>query len=260
MKVLASYSIKGGVGKTTAAANLSWLSAAEGRRTLLWDLDPQGGATFLFRVQPKVKGGAKALVRGGRDFADAIKASDFHNLDILPADFSYRHLDLHLDAQKQPTRRLDLLIDRLAEHYDLVVMDCAPSVSLISENIVRAADLILAPVLPSPLSLRTLDQLAHFAADTPGRTPPILAFLSMVDRRRRLHRELAEHVPRRPGRAGPNVDPGGRARRADGRPTRPGHAMGATQHRGPGLHRAVAGSCRPSEIVRDRRLENSFCF
>ncbi|HEX3829145.1 MAG TPA: ParA family protein [Sporichthyaceae bacterium] len=195
MKVLASYSIKGGVGKTTAAANLSWLAASEGRRTLLWDLDPQGGATFLFRVQPKVKGGAKALVRGGRDFADAIKASDFHNLDILPADFSYRHLDLHLDAQKQPTRRLGLLIDRLAEHYDLVVMDCAPSVSLISENIVRAADLILAPVLPSPLSLRTLDQLADFAADTPGRTPPILAFLSMVDRRRKLHRELAEHVP-----------------------------------------------------------------
>jgi cellulose biosynthesis protein BcsQ len=146
-------------------------------------------------VQPKVKGGAKALVRGGRDFADAIKASDFHNLDVLPADFSYRHLDLHLDGQKRPTRRLRLLIDRLAADYDLVVMDCAPSVSLISENIVRAADLILAPVLPSPLSLRTLDQLAHFAADTPGRTPPILAFLSMVDRRRKLHRELAEHVP-----------------------------------------------------------------
>jgi cellulose biosynthesis protein BcsQ len=195
MKVLASYSIKGGVGKTTAAANLSWLAAAEGRRTLLWDLDPQGGATFLFRVQPKVKGGAKALVRGGRDFSDAIRASDFHNLDILPADFSYRHLDLHLDEQKRPTQRLGVLIDRLTEDYDLVVMDCAPSASLISENIIRAADLLLAPVLPAPLSLRTLDQLAGFAADTPGRTPPILAFLSMVDRRRRMHREFAEHVP-----------------------------------------------------------------
>jgi cellulose biosynthesis protein BcsQ len=195
MKVLASYSIKGGVGKTTAATNLAWLAAAEGRRVLLWDLDPQGGATFLFRVAPKVKGGGQALVSGKRDLLDAIKASDFDNLDILPADFSYRHLDLWLDAQRRPTKRLGLLLETMEDDYDLVVMDCAPSVSLISENIVRAADLLLAPVLPSPLSLRTLDQLADFAADTKGRTPPILAFLSMVDRRRKMHRDMTEASP-----------------------------------------------------------------
>src|SRR3954469_22271140 len=79
MKVLASYSIKGGVGKTTAATNLAWLAASEGRRVLLWDLDPQGGSTFLFRVAPKVKGGGEALVSGKRDLMDAIKASDFEN-------------------------------------------------------------------------------------------------------------------------------------------------------------------------------------
>jgi len=195
MKVLASYSIKGGVGKTTAATNLAWLAAHEGRRVLLWDLDPQGGATFLFRVAPKVKGGGEALVSGKRDLMDAIKASDFDNLDILPADFSYRHLDLWLDAQRRPTKRLGLLLETMADDYDLVVMDCAPSVSLISENIVRAADLLLAPVLPAPLSIRTLDQLADFAADTKGRTPPILAFLSMVDRRRKMHRDMAEASP-----------------------------------------------------------------
>jgi chromosome partitioning protein len=195
MKVLASYSIKGGVGKTTAATNLAWLAAHEGRRVLLWDLDPQGGATFLFRVAPKVKGGGQALVSGKRDLMDAIKASDFANLDILPADFSYRHLDLWLDAQRRPTKRLGLLLETMEDDYDLVVMDCAPSVSLISENIVRAADLLLAPVLPAPLSIRTLDQLADFAADTKGRTPPILAFLSMVDRRRKMHRDMAETSP-----------------------------------------------------------------
>jgi len=195
MNVLASYSIKGGVGKTTAAANLAWLAAAEGRRVLLWDLDPQGGATFLFRVRPKVKGGARALVRRSLTPAEAVKASDFDNLDLLPADFSYRHLDLWLDHQKKPTRQLGLLLEGLGAEYDLVIMDCAPSVSLISENVVRAADLLLAPVLPSPLSLRTLDQLADFAAGTKGRTPPILAFLSMVDRRRRLHRELTSRPP-----------------------------------------------------------------
>lgn len=195
MRILASYSIKGGVGKTTAAANLAWLAAQDFRRVLLWDLDPQGGATYLFRVRPKVKGGGKALVRGRRELIDAVKASDFDNLDVLPADFSYRRLDLWLDAQKKPTRRLSQLLDGMRQEYDLVLMDCAPSVSLVSENIVRAADLLLAPVLPSPLSLRTLDQLDSFAANTKGKTPPVLAFLSMVDRRRRLHRELLDSFP-----------------------------------------------------------------
>jgi cellulose biosynthesis protein BcsQ len=195
MKVLASYSIKGGVGKTTAATNLAWLAANEGRRVLLWDLDPQGGSTFLFRIAPKVKGGGEALVSGKRDLLDAIKASDFDNLDLLPADISYRHLDLWLDSQRRPTKRLGTLLETMEDEYDLVVMDCAPSVSLISENIVRAADLLLAPVQPSPLAMRTLDQLATFADDTKGRTPPILAFLSMVDLRRKLHRDLIAATP-----------------------------------------------------------------
>ena len=64
MRIIASYSIKGGVGKTTAAANVAWLAAESGHRVLLWDLDPQGGATYLFRIRPKVKGGGEALVSG----------------------------------------------------------------------------------------------------------------------------------------------------------------------------------------------------
>jgi len=196
VKVLASYSIKGGVGKTTAAVNLAWLAAAEGRRVLLWDLDPQGGATYLFRVKPKVKGGGKALVRGRRELADAAKASDFDNLDLVPSDFSYRHLDLLLDGQKRPTRRLERLLGEVSDEYDVVVLDCPPSVSLVSENVVRAADLLLVPLQPAPLSVRTLDQLASFVSGVKGRSPGVLAFFSMVDRRRKLHRELVAELPR----------------------------------------------------------------
>ena len=86
MKVIASYNLKGGVGKTTAAVNLAYLSARQGRRTLLWDLDPQGAATYLFRVKPRVKGGSPKLVRGSRPMLEAIKATDFAQLDLLPAD------------------------------------------------------------------------------------------------------------------------------------------------------------------------------
>jgi cellulose biosynthesis protein BcsQ len=90
MRIYATYNIKGGVGKTTTAVNLAYLAAESGLRTVLWDLDPQGAASFMFRVKPKVKGGGRALISGKRPLDDAIKGTDFDNLDLIPADFTYR--------------------------------------------------------------------------------------------------------------------------------------------------------------------------
>ena len=98
MRIYATYNIKGGVGKTTTAVNLAFLAAESGLRTVLWDLDPQGAASFMFRVKPKVKGGGKALIKGKRPLDDAIKGTDFDNLDLIPADFTYRNMDLLLEA------------------------------------------------------------------------------------------------------------------------------------------------------------------
>ncbi|HEY3737681.1 MAG TPA: AAA family ATPase [Jatrophihabitans sp.] len=195
MRTVALYNIKGGVGKTSTAVNLAYHSAQQGRRTLLWDLDAQGAATYILRVRPRVKGGGKALVRARRPLEDAIKGSDYERLDLLPADFTYRHLDLLLDAEKKPTRRLRTLLEPLAEDYDDIVLDCPPSMSLLSENILRAADLVLVPLIPTTLSLRTMDQLREFVGDQPGRRPHVTGFFSMVDRRRKLHREVAAMLP-----------------------------------------------------------------
>jgi chromosome partitioning protein len=191
MRVLACYTIKGGVGKTSTAVNLAHLAARDGMRTLLWDLDPQGGATFLFRVKPRVKGGGSALVGGRRPIDDAVKGTDFERLDLLPADFSYRNLDLDLDAAKHSDDRLRRLLAPLHTEYDLVVLDCPPGATLLSENIVHASDVLLVPLVPALLSLRTLDQLADFVAGMPGHRPQVMAFLSMVDRRKKAHRELS---------------------------------------------------------------------
>src|ERR1700722_19090862 len=99
MRIYAVYNIKGGVGKTTTAVNLAYLAAQSGLRTVLWDLDPQAAASFMFRVKPKVQGGGgKALIGGKRPLDDAIKGTDFDNLDLIPADFTYRNMDLLLDA------------------------------------------------------------------------------------------------------------------------------------------------------------------
>jgi chromosome partitioning protein len=183
------------VGKTSAAVNLAALSAAEGRRTLIWDLDPQGAATFLFRVQPKVKGGGRKLVRGRRDPLSVVKGTDIEGLDLLPADFRYRHMDLALDRAKQPQAGVARVLEPLRDEYDVVILDCPPSISLVSENVFAAADLLLVPLIPSTLSVRTFDQLRTFLADNAQPTPGMVAFLSMVDRRRRLHRELVSSLP-----------------------------------------------------------------
>jgi chromosome partitioning protein len=205
MRIYAVYNIKGGVGKTTTAVNLAYLAAESGLRTVLWDLDPQAAASFMFRVKPKVKGGGKALIGGKRPLDDAIKGTDFDNLDLIPADFTYRNMDLLLDAAGgggasgdapggKPARKLSKLLAPLSDEYDAVFLDCPPSVSLVSENVLHAADVILVPLIPTTLSVRTLEQLADFVAEFNGRKPALLAFFSMVDRRKKLHREITEKL------------------------------------------------------------------
>lgn len=195
MKIVGVYNIKGGVGKTASAVNLAYLAASSGLRTLLWDLDPQAAATFYFRIKPRVKGGAKGLLRGARGLDAAIKGTDFKGLDLLPAEFSLRNLDLLLEGQKGPTKRLMRLLRPQVETYDLVLLDCPPSISLVSENVFRAVDLLLVPMIPTTLSARTLEQLVAFlSGDAHYRGLRIAPFFSMVDRRKRMHREHLERL------------------------------------------------------------------
>ena len=189
-QVLATYNIKGGVGKTSAAVNLAVLAARDGARTLLWDLDPQGASTFLFRIKPRVKGGGRKLVRGKSDPGGLLKGTDYERLDLLPADFSYRHMDLALDSTKRPTRRVARVIEPLAEDYDYVFLDCPPSISLVSESVFEAADALLVPLIPATLSSRTFEQLR----DVVDGGTQLLAFFSMVDARKRLHREVMRQL------------------------------------------------------------------
>jgi chromosome partitioning protein len=205
VKVVATYSIKGGVGKTSAAVNVAALAARDGLRTVLWDLDPQGAASFLFRVEPKVKGGSKQLLKGKREPLAVMKGTDIEGLDLLPADFSYRHLDIQLDRRKKPLQGLARVLAQLEDGYDLAILDCAPSISLVSESVFTAADLLLVPLIPSTLSVRTFEQLNGFLADGPQPAPDVLAFFSMVDRRKKLHKELLATLPGVSATAIPNA-------------------------------------------------------
>ncbi|RMG44716.1 MAG: ParA family protein [Acidobacteria bacterium] len=191
MIVFATYNIKGGVGKTATAVNLAYLSARDGVRTLLWDLDPQGAASFYFRIRPRVEGAGEDLACGRLPAAELVRATDFEDLDLLPADLSYRHLDLALATTAAPAGQLRSLLEPLEAEYERVFIDCAPSISLVSESLFRAADVLLVPTIPTTLSLRTLEQLEdHLERDGPARPPLLLPFFCMVDRRKALHRVI----------------------------------------------------------------------
>jgi len=188
VKALALWTIKGGVGKTSAAVNLAHAAAADGLRTLLWDLDPQGAAGFYLRIPPG-SNGLRSITRKKTPLVDLVQPTEFDNLSMLPADFGYRHLDLALDAAGKPKKRFAAKLASLDGRYDLVVLDCPPSVSLVSETVVGTVDAILVPVIPSTLSMRTLHQVRAFVAEQPD-AAAVLPFLSMVDRRKKMHNEL----------------------------------------------------------------------
>jgi cellulose biosynthesis protein BcsQ len=194
MKILALYSIKGGVGKTASAVNLAYIAARNGYRTLIWDLDPQAASSYYFRIKPKIKGGSKDLIAGKRPLDGLIKGTDFDNLDLLPADFSFRNLDLQLDEKKKPTRQLKKLLEPLGVDYDFIFLDCPPNISLLSEAVFEAADVLLSPIIPTTLSLRTLEQLQNFLIEKELDKLRLIPFFSMVDRRKKMHIDIMAHL------------------------------------------------------------------
>jgi cellulose biosynthesis protein BcsQ len=189
MKVVALYNIKGGVGKTAACVNLAYSCAKSGMKTLLWDLDSQGAASFYFNIEPEVSGGTKKLFKT-KEIGNLVKETDIKHLDLLPADFSYRHMDLYLDNSKKPKKQMNDFLGRFQDDYDVVFLDCPPSFSLVSENVFNSADVMLVPIIPTTLSLRTYSQIIDYVNEHKKLSLKVLPFFSMLDRRKKLHLEI----------------------------------------------------------------------
>lgn len=190
MKVLALFNLKGGVGKTTAAVHLAHLCAAGGRPTLLWDLDPQGAASWYFRVRVGAEIELARLLADRATLWGGIRGSDWPDLDVLPANLSLRKLEAGLRREPEPERVLAEALAALGTRYERVVLDCPPSLTLLTECVFRAAHALVVPTIPTALSLRTLAALHRHVRPHRRRGLLVLPFFSLVDARKAQHREV----------------------------------------------------------------------
>jgi len=193
---IALFSIKGGVGKTASTVNLAALSALHGRRTLIWDLDPQGAATWYLRTEALDGTALKKLLKG-KKLHKALRKTPHRNLWLLPSDPRYRDMERVLDDMKHGEFQIAHMLEELYDEFDEIWIDCPPGLSLLADNILRAADILLVPMIPTFLSERTWYQLREHIEKEKIHPQRLHAFLTMVDRRRALHRAFLEQQGKR---------------------------------------------------------------
>ncbi len=194
MFIASLYNLKGGVGKTASCVNMTYMAAKDGFRTLLWDLDPQGAATYYYKAHATNKSSLKKVIEHDISIHDAIHHTEFDNLDILPADNSARKLDILLDAQQGTKKYFRNLLKDVTSIYDFVFIDCPPGFSNVADNIFIASDAVLMPVIPTTLSMRTYEQVKKYLEEKEIGVEKLMCFFTMADTRKNMHTDTMQHL------------------------------------------------------------------
>jgi chromosome partitioning protein len=192
MTTIALYNLKGGVGKTASCVNLAYLAAADGYKTLLWDIDQQGSSSFYFKV--KQSSGVKKLFGASADLNSAILHTDFEMLDVLPADNSVKSLDNLQEEMRGSKAKIKTLLKQVQKEYDFVFLDCPPGFTSLTENVFTAADIVLMPVIPTTLSIRTYHMVKDYIKERDLDASKMMCFFTMADLRKSLHNEIMEEL------------------------------------------------------------------
>lgn len=193
MTTIALYNLKGGVGKTASAVNFAYLAAADGHKTLLWDIDQQGSSSYYFKVKDKNYSALKQLLNKD-SITSQIQHTDFEMLDVLPADSSVKSSDQLIDEMKGSKTKLKSLLKPIEKEYEFLFIDCPPGFSALTENIFNAVDIVLMPVIPTTLSVRSYAMVKDFIKERDLDAKKMMCFFTMVDMRKIMHQETVEEL------------------------------------------------------------------
>ncbi|MDI9365294.1 MAG: AAA family ATPase [Flavobacterium sp.] len=193
MKIIAIYNIKGGVGKTTTTINLACLLAKINLSVLVWDLDAQGGTSYFFGKEHYNINKTVKLFNGYISIYDAIQPADSYHIDIIPNDPIFSDFSI---SNASPLTRLDFLnnelvknvLEKVADDYDVVIIDCPPGRFAIHDNVFQCTDLLLIPNIPAPLSMYCNSTLTEALQKLTRSKAKTYSFYNMVQPSKKLHK------------------------------------------------------------------------
>ena len=145
-KIISVANQKGGVGKTTTTVNLSTILAKKGKKVLLIDTDPQGNATSGLGVSKDVELSVYDILIGDTEFDETLQETAIKNLKVCPSNISLAGAEVQLVSMMSREQRLKTKLDKIKDQYDYILIDCPPSLGLVTLNAFTASDSVLIPV------------------------------------------------------------------------------------------------------------------
>ena len=197
-KIISVANQIGGVGKTTTTVNLSTILAKKGKKVLLIDTDPQGNATSGLGVSKDVELSVYDILIGDTEFDETLQETAIKNLKVCPSNISLAGAEVQLVSMMSREQRLKTKLDKIKDQYDYILIDCPPSLGLVTLNAFTASDSVLIPVQCEYFALEGLGQLLNTVNLVKKHLNKNLeiegALLTMYDARTNLSNQVVKEV------------------------------------------------------------------